>query len=114
MRKAYYSASVLSSTLDCGASYACEADDPEVVVRRATQAAKFGKGVGDMSGISGWSGYSLLTNNCETFACWCSTGRCVVLPASRPSGHSFNILIRPPYPSQPHHEHDTCTVELSC
>ncbi|CAM9277484.1 unnamed protein product [Scytosiphon promiscuus] len=69
LRRALYSASPWSTGLDYGASYGCASDDPALIVTRATEAAKFGEGA------SGWSGYSLLTNNCETFAYWCSTGR---------------------------------------
>ncbi|CAM9462249.1 unnamed protein product, partial [Hapterophycus canaliculatus] len=69
LRRAVYSASAWSTGLDYGASYGCASDDPSLIVTRATEAAKFGEGA------SGWSGYSLLTNNCETFAYWCSTGR---------------------------------------
>lgn len=69
LRRATYSSSVWSSSVDFGASYSCRADEPALIVTRAREAAKFGQGA------SGWSGYSLLTNNCETFACWCSTGR---------------------------------------
>ena len=69
LRRAQYGASAWSTGLDYGASYGCSADDPSLIVTRATEAAKFGEGA------SGWSGYSLLTNNCETFAYWCSTGR---------------------------------------
>ena len=76
LRRATYSSSVWSSSVDFGASYSCRADEPAVIVARAKEAAKFGQGA------SGWSGYSLLTNNCETFACWCSTGRCVYLCVS--------------------------------
>lgn len=72
LRRATYSSSVWSSSMDFGASYSCRADKPALVVTRAKEAAKFGEGA------SGWSGYSILTNNCETFACWCSTGRCVL------------------------------------
>ncbi|CAM9721580.1 unnamed protein product [Sphacelaria rigidula] len=69
LRRARYSAGQWASSLEYGASYVVPADDPTLVVTRAKEAAKFG------DGVSGWSGYSLLTNNCETFACWCSTGR---------------------------------------
>lgn len=69
MRRATFAASALATGLDYGASYGCTSDDPALIVTRATEAAKFGEGA------SGWSGYSLLTNNCETFAYWCSTGR---------------------------------------
>lgn len=69
LRRAVYSASPWCTGLDYGASYGCASDDPALIVTRATEAAKFGEGA------SGWSGYSLLTNNCETFAYWCSTGR---------------------------------------
>lgn len=69
LRRATFSASALSTGLDYGASYGCASDDPSLIVTRAIEAAKFGEGA------SGWSGYSLLTNNCETFAYWCSTGR---------------------------------------
>ncbi|CAM9975442.1 unnamed protein product [Laminaria digitata] len=69
LRRATYSSSVWSSSVDFGASYSSPADEPALIVRRAKEAAKFGEGA------SGWSGYSLLTNNCETFACWCCTGR---------------------------------------
>eukprot|EP00903_Cladosiphon_okamuranus_P015476 g14288.t1 len=69
LRKATYAASAWSTGLDYGASYGCTSDDPALIVTRAKEAAKFGEGA------SGWSGYSLLTNNCETFAYWCSTGR---------------------------------------
>ena len=72
MRRATYAASAWSTGLDYGASYGCTSDDPALIVTRATEAAKFGEGA------SGWSGYSLLTNNCETFAYWCSTGRRVM------------------------------------
>lgn len=72
LRRATFSASALSTGLDYGASYGCASDDPALIVTRATEAAKFGEGA------SGWSGYSLLTNNCETFAYWCSTGRRVL------------------------------------
>lgn len=79
MRRATFSSSALSTGLDYGASYGCASDSPELIVTRATEAAKFGEGA------SGWSGYSLLTNNCETFAYWCSTGR----RASRSKGLSW-------------------------
>lgn len=69
MRRATFSSSALSTGLDYGASYGCASDSPALIITRATEAAKFGEGA------SGWSGYSLLTNNCETFAYWCSTGR---------------------------------------
>ncbi|CAN0525702.1 unnamed protein product, partial [Ectocarpus sp. 8 AP-2014] len=69
LRRATYGASAWSTGLDYGASYGCAADDPALIVTRATEAAKFGEGA------SGWSGYNLCTNNCETFAYWCSTGR---------------------------------------
>lgn len=72
LRRATYAASAWSTGLDYGASYGCTSDDPALIVTRATEAAKFGEGA------SGWSGYSLLTNNCETFAYWCSTGRRVM------------------------------------
>ncbi|CAM9120423.1 unnamed protein product [Ectocarpus sp. 4 AP-2014] len=73
LRRATYGASAWSTGLDYGASYGCAADDPALIVTRATEAAKFGEGA------SGWSGYNLCTNNCETFAYWCSTGRRQVL-----------------------------------
>lgn len=75
LRKATYAASAWSTGLDYGASYGCASDDPALIVTRANEAAKFGEGA------SGWSGYSLLTNNCETFAYWCSTGRLVMANA---------------------------------
>ncbi|CBN77307.1 conserved unknown protein [Ectocarpus siliculosus] len=73
LRRATYGASAWSTGLDYGASYGCATDDPALIVTRATEAAKFGEGA------SGWSGYNLCTNNCETFAYWCSTGRRQVL-----------------------------------
>lgn len=81
LRRAQYGASAWSAGLDYGASYGCSSDDPALIVTRATEAAKFGEGA------SGWSGYSLLTNNCETFAYWCSTGR--------------RVCYHPPYFSMP-------------
>lgn len=96
LRRARYSAGQWASSLEYGASYVVPADDPTLVVTRAKEAAKFG------DGVSGWSGYSLLTNNCETFACWCSTGRCVriwcpvdVLLACSPSRCTATLSFTP-------------------
>ncbi|CAM9230797.1 unnamed protein product, partial [Discosporangium mesarthrocarpum] len=72
LRRAKFGSDLLQAAFHHSACYLHQADPPQIVTNRALRALESSAG---QEGDGSWGGYSLLTNNCETFACWCSTGR---------------------------------------